>query len=240
MNAVQFSVSKLAAVIGALMPESYPQESLQRAQSLMDGSQKEFLFEAVSMVAYALSNNVLQIHREDGWREITSILKTSGLFEMHVNLKTLKSHTINGFMENLYNTAIFGMIHAKETADDRENMALLHWLLAAGQSPALPHQVSFWSLYGPMNRPAGLELVSHLLEAGADADSRILMSDTGITIVEYILQQPTSNSMAFRIGKLLLEHGASVRLDYALHAAISRGHSAYRDNHSVWRELLEI
>lgn len=170
MNAVQFSVSKLAAVIGALMPESYPQESLQRAQSLMDGSQKEFLFEAVSMVAYALSNNVLQIHREDGWREITSILKTSGLFEMHVNLKTLKSHTINGFMENLYNAAIFGMIHAKETADDRENMALLHWLLAAGQSPALPHQVSFWSLYGPMNRPAGLELVSHLLEAGADAD----------------------------------------------------------------------
>ncbi|KAI0544322.1 ankyrin repeat-containing domain protein [Xylaria curta] len=220
MNTVQFSVSKLATVIKESMPESYSEQSLQRVQSLENGSRNEFLFEALSMVAYMLSNNnILETHREDEWRKIMTILKASGLFQMRVNLKTLKSHTINGFMEKLYNAAIIRMILAKETADDNENMAVLQWLLAVGQSPTLPHQYEFWRPPGVIERPVGLELVSHLLEVGADAD--ILISGTH-TILELILHWSTSNSVAFRLAQLLLEHGASVRLDYALHLAIRR------------------
>ncbi|KAI0528183.1 ankyrin repeat-containing domain protein [Xylaria bambusicola] len=225
MNTVQFNVSKLAAVIGALMPESYPQESLQRAQSLMNGSQKEFLFEAVSMVAYVLSNDVLDIHQGDEWRKIMTILKMSGLFKMQVNLKALKSHTINGFMENLYNAAIWRMSLTKGAADDRETMALLEWLLAVGQSPTLPHKDIFWRPHGPVGGPIGLELVSRLLKAGADPDTWTVSNICTQTILEHIIQQQsTSNSLVFCIAKLLLEHGASVRLDYALHAAIKRRH----------------
>ncbi|KAI1109481.1 ankyrin repeat-containing domain protein [Nemania sp. NC0429] len=226
IKTVQFSVSKLAAVITELIPESYPQQSLQRVQSLKNGSRKEFLLEALSIVAYMLSNNNIfenngnfPFYYESEWRTIMTILEASGLFKMRLNLKTLKSHTINGFMENLYIAAIARMIDTKETADENENIAVLQWLLAAGQNPTLPHQTGFWCPPGINERPARLELVSHLLKAGAHADT--LISGT-YTILELILYQPTSNNVASRIAQLLLEHGASVRLDYALHMAIRR------------------
>ncbi|KAJ3561254.1 hypothetical protein NPX13_g9020 [Xylaria arbuscula] len=227
MNTVQFGASKLAAVIGAWMPESYPQESLRRVHSFVNGSQQDFLLEAVSMLAYMLSNNLFELshevpnnRNEDEWRKIMTILKTSGLFEIRINLKTLNSHTINGFMENLYYAAISRMCYTEGTADDTENMALLQWLLAVGQTPTLPHQKIFWYSSGPIGRPAGLELVNRLLEAGANANTWIFGGITVLCLT--IIQRNMSNSMVYQIAKLLLEHGASDMLDVSLHAAIRR------------------
>ena len=72
------------------MPESYPQEHLHRAQCLLGGSREEQVYE-LSMVIYLLSNNILNPRQEHEWNRNIGVLETSGLLEISVNLKILKS-----------------------------------------------------------------------------------------------------------------------------------------------------
>ncbi|TGJ80934.1 hypothetical protein E0Z10_g7836 [Xylaria hypoxylon] len=207
-NIAQFGVSKLAAIIGTSMPESYSQEHLQRAQCLLSGSREEYLFETLSMVIYGLSNNIYNLYEEDQWKATMTILKTSGLLEISVNLKNLKSWTIDGFMENLFRAAMDRLNNVTEYVNAREIMAVLKWLLALGQSP-----ISLYEKFG------------HLFARGSFKSTAFEGSTDPVwhkTMLEIVLRSNGSNDVVCRIAKLLLKHGASVNLDRALHSAIRR------------------
>ncbi len=232
-NIAEVGVSKLAAIIGISMPESFPQEHLQRAQCLLSGSREEYLYESLSIVIYALSNNLSNLWEEDQWQKTMTILKTCGLFEIRANLKNLKSWTIDGFIEKLFQAAIDRLDDA--SADGREIMTVLKWLLALGQSPIIANK-EFWrdllnweETISAAAKQRHLELMELILEAGGDANSTPLCDDQ--TLLEIVLNSDARDDVMFRMAQLLLEHGASVKLDQALHSAIRRK----RD-----RELIEM
>ncbi|KAI1127530.1 ankyrin repeat-containing domain protein [Nemania abortiva] len=228
INFTESGVSKLAAVIGISMPESFPQEQLQRAQSLLRGSREECLYESLLIIIYGLSNYLYDPYAEDQWQAVMAILKICGFFEIS-NLKNLKSWTIDGFMENLFYAAIYRL--DDQFADDKEIMAVLKWLFALGLSPIISSEI-FWAEFGfwvpsasAIMERRSLELIRHLLEAGGDANftsSSETFQARPRTILEIVLNSDFSNEMALRIAKLLFKHGASANLDRALHSAIPR------------------
>ncbi|KAI0099654.1 ankyrin repeat-containing domain protein [Nemania sp. FL0031] len=223
-------VSELAATIGVSMPESFPQEHLQRAQCLITGSREDFLYESLLMVIYGLSNSLFNPHEGDQWQKTMAILKTCGLFEISSNLKALKSWTIDGFMEKLYYAAMDRL--NDKSIDDGEVMAVLKWLLALGQSPIIGKEaLSFCYCleypnpgYSTWREQRGLNLIRLLLEAGGDANSMPShCRETGPrTILETVLVSQCGNETLFRMTELLLKHGASVNFDQALHLAVKK------------------
>ncbi|KAI1116606.1 ankyrin repeat-containing domain protein [Nemania sp. NC0429] len=228
-NVAQFGVSKLAAVIGTSMPESYPQEHLQRAQCLLTGSPEEYLAESLKILIYGLSNDTLDLERDAQWEATIDVLKASGLLKISANLKKLKSWTIDGFMENLYNAAMDRFIRPYPHPEVKEILVILRWLLSLGQSPIIPKDRYFWSRLG--DDEGRLELLELLLQSGADANCRIGHRHPDERILEAVLNSAASiTGMILRTAGLLLKYGAYVNLDRALHSSIRRWH----------RDLIEI
>ncbi|KAJ8128472.1 hypothetical protein O1611_g5162 [Lasiodiplodia mahajangana] len=229
-NVSKSRVSKLAAIIGASMPESFSQENIQRAQCLLNESREESLYESLSLVIYGLSNNLSNLSEEDNWQAAMTILKTCGLFQISVNLKDLNSWTIDGFMEKLFYAAIDRLY--EDYTDHREIAAVLKWLLTLGHHPVIADK-RFWACFGSWGSSEfavmerySLELLRYLLEAGGDANCMLILDcprSKPQTILEIVLGSDCGDEMAFRMAKLLLEYGASVHLDRALHSAIRRG-----------------
>ncbi|KAI0453496.1 ankyrin repeat-containing domain protein [Xylaria acuta] len=224
------------------MPESYSQENLQRAQSLLSGSREEHLYESLSIVIYRLSDNIHNLHREDEWQATMAIFKACGLFKISANLKNLKSSTIDGFIENLFRAAISRLTFLDPLVDDRELMTVLKWLLNLGQSQTILNE-EFWATFFPewlgactSNEERYLELMGYILEAGYDANSMSFHDGEREvrpqTILEIVLTLNPSSDTVFRLAKLLLKHGASVHLDQALLWSIGRK--------KLERELIEM
>ncbi|KAI0407414.1 ankyrin repeat-containing domain protein [Xylaria palmicola] len=222
----QFGISELAAIIGTSMPESYDQQHLQRAQRILSGSPEDYLRESLEMVIYGLSNNLSCLREDDRWQDTMTILKTSGVLKISVDLTTLGSRTIDGFTENLFRAANERLLKMDDNVDEAEIIAVIEWLLAVGQSPIVP-EGHFWNLWSAESHIARkeqsvLKLMEILFSAGADPNYPPCGHST---ILYTVLQSKTSNDVVFCMVQLLLKHGASAELEQALHSAITQRRS---------------
>ncbi|KAI1147862.1 ankyrin repeat-containing domain protein [Nemania diffusa] len=222
----QLGVSKLAAIIGTAMPESYSGENLQRAESLLHRSAEDFLHESLSMLIYSLSNNAVKFYDDDDgnnrWKTTMAMLKRCGIMNTKLDVKKLNSLTINGFMEKLLQATI-NRLYVVGDVEYEEITALLTWILASGYIPTI-HSDFVWGYFGPreLGRSAQasvgeikLRLMRYLLAIGIDANP--IVSDDALS---GIISSSGSRSVVFRMVDLLLDHDASLNLDNALHRAI--------------------
>ncbi|KAI1369625.1 ankyrin repeat-containing domain protein [Xylaria arbuscula] len=220
-NMTQSGVSKLAAIIGMSIPESHPEEHLQRAQHLLSGSRDEKLYEYLSMVMYSLSNNFHNPQTQKEWQATVAILKSSGLLEVTVYPSGLKSWTIDAFLENLLRAAIKRA--SLPWTGQQDSTAIVKWLISLDQSRNIANK-EIWSMFKMCSSLEAqmrlLELVEHLLETGNDAN----ISISGHSALEIILDPDSgwSNTTVFRMTGLLLKHGAFIHLDQALNLAVQR------------------
>ncbi|KAK5628355.1 hypothetical protein RRF57_004070 [Xylaria bambusicola] len=148
----ELGVSKLAAIIGMSIPESYPDEQLQRAQYLLSGSPEEKLYEYLSIVLYGLSNNSHDLNKKENWQAMMVILKASGLLEIKSYPKRLKSWTIEAFMEKLFLTAIKRLFNPD--FDDVDSITVIKWLLNLGQNPNVAATTIWYRIEGCRSRSA--------------------------------------------------------------------------------------
>ncbi|KAI3322791.1 ankyrin repeat-containing domain protein [Xylariaceae sp. AK1471] len=239
-------VSKLAAIIGRSMPETYPQENLQRAQSLLSGSAEDLVRENVSIIIYNMSNNALDLEEDYKWEQTMKVLEDCGIFRLDVDLKKDKSPTIDGFMEKLFDVSIRRCLPTKyhDRRDARAETAV-KWLVTSGYCPNtaaetlwtrlqdfyadrfgtkqhvfdLPKHISV-EHFGTQQQV--LDLTKYLLNAGASANILVPRSGYSQTILEIALQHPWSSDTVFNLAEHLFKHGASKNLDRALHFAIMR------------------
>ncbi|KAI1739817.1 ankyrin repeat-containing domain protein [Xylaria scruposa] len=223
-------VSKLAAIIGRSMPETYSQENLQRAHNLLSGTTEDCAPECFSVIIYNTSNNAFNFEGDDMWEKSMKVLEACGIFHLKVSIGEDKSPTINGFMEKLFNAAIERCLPCNNfQARDVRAETVIKWILTSGYCLNTAVE-SLW--YRVQNRQVDLSstqqhilsLTKHLLNAGASAN--ILVPEQNHeefhTILEIALQKPFSNETIFNLAELLLKHGASKNLDRALHFAIRR------------------
>ncbi|KAI0970670.1 ankyrin repeat-containing domain protein [Xylaria arbuscula] len=218
-------VSKLAAIVGRSMPETYPQENIQRAQSLLSGPTEDFVREYVSMIIYNVSNNALDLEEDDKWWQTTKFLEDCHIFRLDVDFRKDKSPTIDGFMEQLFKASIQRWLLPKSRDARAEN--LVKWLLTSGYCPNNAANSLWRHLYYGHGDDFGtqqrvLDLTRHLLDAGAGANMLILEDEEPLTILEIALEKPWSSDTVFNLAELLFKHGASKNLDRALHSAIER------------------
>ncbi|KAI1300606.1 ankyrin repeat-containing domain protein [Xylaria venustula] len=221
-------VSKLAAIIGRSMPETYPQENLQRAESLLSGSAEDFMREYVSMIMYNVSNNSLDLEKDDKWEQTIKFLEDCGIFRLNVDFRKGKSPTIDGFMENLFDASIHRCLSFVKSRGARAE-TVAKWLVTSGYCPKTATKYLWGRLHSPYTyrltndsdaQGQVLNLTRHFLRAGADAD--ILLEDSNQTILEFALKRPWSSDTIFNLAELLFNYGASKNLDRALHSAIGR------------------
>ncbi|GAW16552.1 hypothetical protein ANO14919_059830 [Xylariales sp. No.14919] len=222
-------VSKLAAIIGRSMPETYPQESIQHAQNLLSRSADDFAREYVSMVIYNVSNNLLDLKESSKWEQTLGFLEDYGIFRLDVDLGKDRGPTIDGFMENLFDASIHRCLEAQyhHPGGSRAETAV-KWILRLGYCPKIAVETLWTGLEDfrvapPYIQQPILDLTRHLLNAGASADILVKYRGKYQTILEIALKQDRwSSDAVFNLAELLFKHGASRNLDRALHLAIRR------------------
>ncbi|KAI1329516.1 ankyrin repeat-containing domain protein [Xylariaceae sp. FL0255] len=219
-------VSRLAAIIGRSMPETYPEENLQRAQSLLHGSCNEAFLECLSMVIYAISNNSFDLYNDDKWDTLIVVLRNRRIFYLDVDLKSLRSSTINAFMEKLGSAAAFRILRG-----DREAATTFKWLLSAGHCPNLGVKTLWdgliWffgeksTIFHLATQEMVLESLQSLFDAGANPDLLLgLPNRKPQALLECALDIGLPASFTLRVADVLLEHGASMRINQTLQLAI--------------------
>ncbi|KAI1172386.1 ankyrin repeat-containing domain protein [Nemania sp. FL0916] len=237
-NISQSSISKLANIIGISMPESYPEENLQRAQCLSSTLREERLYESLSILIYSISNNIYDLNKEDQWQAAMAILHDSGLLKIPISLERLKSSTIDGFIDNLGNAAMQRLFN--KNADDREIMDVIKWLLALAQRPITPSR-DFWCRFSDRYRlhiqlSVGdfayaelrvLELMGYLSKVCVDADDALKSTfdydNSGwLAILKTVFHPDRSDDFVCHMTYHLLDHLPSICLDHALLRAIRR------------------
>lgn len=220
-------VSKLAAIIGRSMPETYPQENLQRAQSLRSGSAEDFVREYVSMIIYHVSNNTLNMREDNTWEQTMKVLEDCGIFRLAVDLSKERSPTIDGFMEKLFDISIRKCLQPSyhDSGNPRAETAV-KWVVESGYCPNTAAK-TLWTRVGCFNassRPQQpvLNLTKYLLNAGASANILVRKHLGSQTILEIALQRCWNSDILLNLAELLFKHGASKNLNQALHSAIRR------------------
>ncbi|KAJ2993366.1 hypothetical protein NUW58_g1864 [Xylaria curta] len=222
-------VSQLAAIIGKSMPEKYPQENLQRAQSLVSRSAEDSIREYLSIIIYNVSNNVLNLLEDDRWEEAMKVLEECGIFRLNIDIGKDKSPTINGFMEKLFMASITRCLPTRPDrySGDSQAETVAKWLVTSGYCSNTAAR-TLWTeiLY---RRPSNygtqkfiVDCTKHLLDAGVSANITVLYREGFETILEIALQQTWCSGIIFDLAKLLFKHGASKNLDRATHFAIRR------------------
>ncbi|KAI0860337.1 ankyrin repeat-containing domain protein [Xylaria cubensis] len=220
-------VSELAASIGAIMPEAYRGENLQRAQCLIHGSRdKEFVFQCLTLLIYAFSNNIIDpfsMEHKRQWEAAFAIIRNSGILNKTVHFKQFNSPTINGFAENLFYVAL-DKIRGSYASLEEESVAIVKWLLECGQNPnniRLSASDSYEHPRTPLQQAVmqnRLDLVENLLKMGADVN--MIPSLHGISSLPLSpLEMATRHNPPHTL-QSLLERGASANIDQALHLAI--------------------
>ncbi|RWA07075.1 hypothetical protein EKO27_g8041 [Xylaria grammica] len=219
-------VSKLAAIIGRSMPETYPQENLQRAQNLLSRSAKDFVREYVSMFIYNVSNNLLDLKQSSEWEKTMGILEACGIFRLDVDLGKDRDPTIDGFTETLLDASIYRCLRTVHHGSGGcRAETTVKWLVRSGYCPKTAAE-TLWTGLGAFRvdhtQGSILDLTRHLLNAGASANILVRNQMEDQTILEIALQKPWSSDIVFNFAELLFKHGASRNLDRALHFAIRR------------------
>ncbi|KAH8736363.1 ankyrin repeat-containing domain protein [Ilyonectria robusta] len=221
-------ISRLAALIGKSMPESYPEEHLQRAQALLDGSSYEVIDECLAIVIYNLSNNLSSLFDNEKWNATTNVLRECGILNLQANLREVPDITIHGFMDNLFCATVYRLTNPRcDNANNGEALDILKWLLASGQSPdasiVTPRQLG--STVTPLQAAilcGNVDLVEQLLNAGANPNLTPSYGNTDSPLELALKMHGCGAAVVSRMAMLLLKHGTSVNLDQALHLAILR------------------
>ncbi|KAF9771506.1 hypothetical protein IL306_010847 [Fusarium sp. DS 682] len=229
-------VTKLATIIRNVMPEAYPGEHSERAQVLLHGSNQERLQECLKMLFYKLSNNHLDSFNDEEWKISMDILRGASLLNLKVDLRRSEDITVSGFMGNMFRAALQRIRHNyninSHNYDDSvvaEALTAVRWLLSMGQNPNMRMLDKVYDAFVTPLQSATisgcLELVELLLQKGADTslifDSESLPSPLELALDERYLRQQTPS---MHIADCLLDHGASMDWDHALHFAIQRQH----------------
>lgn len=228
IDMARIGVSKLAAIIGRSMPERYPQENLERAQNLLNGSAEDFMREYVSMTIYNVSNNALDLEQYDKWEQTMKVLEDCNIFRLEVKHGEHQSPTVDGFMEKLFNASIHRCLPTQfqDSGGTRAETAV-KWIIASGYCPNTAAK-ALWSrlqdirvgLFGIQQLV--LDLTERLLNAGISANILIQNLGTSHTIREIALQRLWDSDKVFNLAALLFKHGASLNLNRALRFAIER------------------
>ena len=206
------------------MPETYSQENLQRAQSLLSGSAEGFVHDYVSMTIYNVSNNALDLGENDKWGQTMKVLEECGIFRLDLDIGRYESPTIHGFIEKLFDASILRCIY--RFRDARAETAV-KWLVTSGYCPNTAAKTLCNRLLDFPHRSSNaqepiIDLTKHLLNTGADANMLVAEQGRSQTILEIALQQSWSSDSILNLAELLFKHGASRNLDRALHLAIRR------------------
>ncbi|KAI1331843.1 ankyrin repeat-containing domain protein [Xylariaceae sp. FL0255] len=221
-------VSKLAALIGRSMPETYPEEHLQRAQSLLNGPEDQFLDNYISMAIYNVSNNNMDLEfNDDAWEKTIATLQNWGIFRLTANLEKAKSSTIDGFMENLFNASILRLMREKcDNSGESVPMTIIRWLLSSGYCPTrgavgLHRHLGTYGPHPCKVQECMLEIAETLFNAGADA--KFLESDTiyGDLVAESILDD--CEAVADKFAEILCRYASSQVIDQVLRYTIWTG-----------------
>ncbi|KAI1179004.1 ankyrin repeat-containing domain protein [Nemania sp. FL0916] len=222
-------VSRLAATIGATMPEAYPEEHLRRSQTLLQGSRdRDFVFECLTLLIYVFSNNLM--HGSSfpfslQWKTTMTIIKASGLLHLTVDFKTFNSVTINGFSENLFRVALYEIDSSFNNLT--EPLAVITWLLKCGLNPndvQVEHYSGTQHPFTPLQlaiEENEFELVECLLEAKSDPN--LVPSCYGSSLPPLSPLEIAQKRRRHEMTRALLEHGASANIHQTLHLAIRNG-----------------
>ncbi|KAJ3580092.1 hypothetical protein NPX13_g470 [Xylaria arbuscula] len=238
-NVAHIGVTKLSAIIGRLMLESYPQENLQRAQNILAGSSDEITCEYMSMLIYHVSNNIPipkdGVFKDNGEREwgITLItLERYGLFRLNIDLCSVRGPTVDAFIVNLFDVAterylrLIGYKSENHSAEIYAAEAAINWVVTSAYCPSACATV-LWSNFGYLHDPKEgkrgswvMELTRRLLKSGADADL-LLSFISSDAIMSFPFEfGDDSLDLLCDLFQCLLNFGASKNLERALHIAL--------------------
>ncbi|KAI5464528.1 ankyrin repeat-containing domain protein [Mariannaea sp. PMI_226] len=223
----QLKVSKLAALIGISMPESYHAENLHRAQTLVSGSSEDAIYERLSLIIYKVSNNLFCLEdfdRPDTWVMILDELKRTRILKTNIRLQGLHDVTARCFIEKLFSAAFSWISHSQDYSRETirsDSFNVLEWCIASGRCVnaivlsddfrATPLQIA--------TRNGNVGLVECLLKNGADPHLKgppLLRGD-----LEYAFRAVAYNTRGDLIVELLLQQfEASINFDEALFRVI--------------------
>ncbi|GAP83072.2 putative ankyrin repeat-containing domain protein [Rosellinia necatrix] len=234
-------VSKLASMMGISMPESYPQEHIQRAYHLLKGPSADSMHECLALAIFNISNCMTNFDDVRTWDATIAILNCYGLMNIDMKKMRLKSITIDGFLNNLFSTMV-QMLYFHERTNGNRAHRMLRWLLASGQDPNtlltiwVEETLMITTALQVAVRLQILDFVEYLLGAGANVNlvptkSNIRYVDSQ-SALELALDNNPSDARE-QIIKLLLHHNASTNKIQALHLAVK-----YRHRNLV-KELVE-
>ncbi|KAL6862834.1 hypothetical protein ACO1O0_003072 [Amphichorda felina] len=182
----QPTVSRLAAIIGKSMPESFPEEHLHSAQLLLAGSSEESLHEGWKMLIYNLSNDLTDLREAMVWNTTMQMLEEHRIFNLQVDLRNPQDKTIQGLMDTLFSAAIHWTTnnYSNNKINYDKALNLVKWLLSSGydansrsyyQVRAVGTQVPLMAAVLSGN----VDLMQHLLDKGADANLTSLLQGGG-------------------------------------------------------------
>lgn len=198
-NMAVSSPSRLAAEIGSIMPETYQDENVVRAQLLLGDTNDQCSHEYLKMVLYKFSNNFLG-RNQGTWDELNQIcqmIEDSGITKMPLQLEQIKDVTTMATIETLFQLTIqqSSYYHSDEDLVQSATWRVIDWLLASGQNPNVPISVYVY-VDGRQMTPLQVacsskgcisSLVLRLMEAGADPNLRYgeFRTPLGLLISEY-------------------------------------------------------
>ncbi|KAF4969551.1 hypothetical protein FSARC_3234 [Fusarium sarcochroum] len=213
----KLQASTLETIIGTSMPEYYPGENWNRAQSLLKGSDKEVLQASLSIVLYNLSNNLFDPFDDHDWEVNVQVLHDCGIMSLPLPA-TLDDVTINGILRSLFHAALWRLVTEK---DKNEPLAVLRWTLSAGRIPtSLVFIPEFETTITPLQAASyygDFDSMELLLRAGADPN--FVPKDDFFSPLELAVSGHFT-SRRLNTVHALLEHGATTRPDEALRLAV--------------------
>ncbi|KAK5657151.1 hypothetical protein OQA88_3208 [Cercophora sp. LCS_1] len=134
VSKAESGISKLASVIGIVMPESRPGEHLCRAGALVGLRGPDILGHYLSSIIYLSSNNFLSSYSSYEWQETAIAIRQSGLMHHRLDFASLDGATISSFAEKLFQTAVYHTV----TEYQGEGWDIVEWLLSSGFDPDTP------------------------------------------------------------------------------------------------------
>lgn len=221
---------QLATTLRKSMPESYPQEHSRRSQTLLFKDQ-DFPHELAQTAIYYLSNN-LDIS-VSGWQVTLDLLEKFGLQNLKINIQSIRSSTIHGFMDTLFQKSTMCYLHwVRKEADTAsyETFRILEWLLSSGYNPNRPisrlihhHNYSTTPIQASVYE-CKLRLTECLLRAGADPNLLVPGGETRSSLEIACTANGMGDTREWgSLVSLLLRYGAqcaSMHLNKGLNRAI--------------------